>query len=235
MKRLVAMDTDQVLQNASLFKEVLENPDFEPPHLYKVVTKLASKELAEDTRSDRLYRVFLESPAMQALLRTTIIKQGAGKHQGEFLEECLRLLFEIVMRSPTPQELRGQMPLAELVDAWENSVRGGSSVGRKGLSEDVVNMLTCLQKNFPEEVNLGRVLGAKAPKLNRSAAEDYTELLEADDYRDMPILPTSAEMIGQCAFEVQDTLHASPRGLTCKVYALSPSTRSRRIERCMAT
>eukprot|EP00442_Polarella_glacialis_P035764 CAMPEP_0115145248 /NCGR_PEP_ID=MMETSP0227-20121206/62004_1 /TAXON_ID=89957 /ORGANISM="Polarella glacialis, Strain CCMP 1383" /LENGTH=1642 /DNA_ID=CAMNT_0002554733 /DNA_START=528 /DNA_END=5456 /DNA_ORIENTATION=- len=206
MKRLVAMDTDQVLQNASLFKEVLENPDFEPPHLYKVVTKLASKELAEDTRSDRLYRVFLESPAMQALLRTTIIKQGAGKHQGEFLEECLRLLFEIVMRSPTPQELRGQMPLAELVDAWENSVRGGSSVGRKGLSEDVVNMLTCLQKNFPEEVNLGRVLGAKAPKLNRSAAEDYTELLEADDYRDMPILPTSAEMIGQCAFEVQENM-----------------------------
>lgn len=206
VKQLLAMDPDQILQNASLFKEILDSPNFDPELLYKIVPMLASKGLCEDTRSDRLYRLFLDSPAMQACLRTTIIKQGAGKHRGNFLEDCLNLLFEIVIRSHNPQELRGQLPLAELVDAYEHSVKGGSSVARGGLPEDVVQMLTCLQKNFPEEVSLEHVLGAKAPKVQRSAAEEYTELLEADHYQEMPILPTSAEMIGQCAFEVQENM-----------------------------
>jgi len=38
------------------------------------------------------------------------------------------------------------------------------------------------------------------------AAEEFTELLEQDHYQDMPILPTSAEMIGQCAFELQENM-----------------------------
>ncbi|CAE7406745.1 unnamed protein product [Symbiodinium natans] len=87
VKRLTAMDTDQVLQNATLFREILDSPDFEFSHLYKVITMLASKDLLEDTRSDRIYRLFLESNAMQACLRTTIIKQGAGRHHGNFLED----------------------------------------------------------------------------------------------------------------------------------------------------
>ncbi|CAE7189760.1 PLSP1, partial [Symbiodinium necroappetens] len=89
VKRLTAMDTDQVLQNATLFKDILDSPDFEFSHLYKVITMLASKDLLEDTRSDRIYRLFLESNAMQACLRTTIIKQGAGRHHGNFLEDNL--------------------------------------------------------------------------------------------------------------------------------------------------
>mmetsp|Transcript_105373 Transcript_105373/g.250872 ORF Transcript_105373/g.250872 Transcript_105373/m.250872 type:complete len:1551 (-) Transcript_105373:107-4759(-) len=206
VKRLTAMDTDQVLQNATLFKDILDSPDFEFSHLYKVITMLASKDLLEDTRSDRIYRLFLESNAMQACLRTTIIKQGAGRHHGNFLEECLKVIVEIVMRSPASQELRGQLPLIELVEAWENSVRGGSSVARKGLSEDVVSMLKCLAKHFPEEVSLDRVLGAKAPKRHRTVAEDCAEILEASHYQEMPILPTSAEMIGHCAFEVQENM-----------------------------
>mmetsp|Transcript_97527 Transcript_97527/g.173686 ORF Transcript_97527/g.173686 Transcript_97527/m.173686 type:complete len:1578 (+) Transcript_97527:459-5192(+) len=206
MKRLTAMDVDEVLQNAMLFKEVLDSPDFDATQLYKIVSMLASKELAEDTRSDRLYRLFLESSAMQASLRTTIIKQGAGKHHGNFLEDCLSVIMEIVVRSPASQELRGQLPLMELVDAWENSVRGGSSVAKKGLPEDVINNLKFLAKTFPEEVNVDRVLKTKAPKRFRTAAEDCTEIMEADYYQDMPILPTSAEMIGQCAFEVQENM-----------------------------
>eukprot|EP00933_Yihiella_yeosuensis_P067560 TRINITY_DN7244_c3_g1_i1.p1 TRINITY_DN7244_c3_g1~~TRINITY_DN7244_c3_g1_i1.p1 ORF type:complete len:1591 (+),score=386.94 TRINITY_DN7244_c3_g1_i1:108-4880(+) len=206
IKQLVEMDADQVLQNASLFQEILDSKELESSHLYKIVTLLASKALSEDTRSDRLYRLFLESPAMQASLRTTIIKQGAGKHHGSFMEECLSLIFEIVMRSSNPKELRGLLPLQELIDAWENTVRTGSSVSRKGLSEDVVAILKFLEKHFPEDVCLDRILGAKAPKLHRSAAEDYAELLEADHYQAMPILPTSAEMIGQCAFEVQENM-----------------------------
>ena len=31
----------------------------------------------------------------------------------------------------------------------------------------------------------------RAPKAQRSAADEYTELMEADYYQDMPILPTS--------------------------------------------
>ncbi|CAE7942812.1 unnamed protein product [Symbiodinium sp. KB8] len=107
----------QVLQNATLFKDILDSPDFEFSHLYKVITMLASKDLLEDTRSDRIYRLFLESNAMQACLRTTIIKQGAGRHHGNFLEECLKVMVEIVMRSAAPKELRGQLPLVELVEA----------------------------------------------------------------------------------------------------------------------
>ncbi|CAE7409401.1 Znfx1, partial [Symbiodinium sp. CCMP2456] len=194
VKRLTAMDTDQVLQNATLFKDILDSPEFEFSHLYKVITMLASKDLLEDTRSDRIYRLFLESNAMQACLRTTIIKQGAGRHHGNFLEECLKVMVEIVMRSAAPKELRGQLPLVELVEAWENSVRIGSSVARKGLSDDVITMLKCLEKTFPEEVSLGRVLGAKAPKKQRTVAEDAAEILEASHYQEMPILPTSAEM-----------------------------------------
>lgn len=206
VKRLTAMDTDQVLQNATLFKDILDSPDFEFSHLYKVITMLASKDLLEDTRSDRIYRLFLESNAMQACLRTTIIKQGAGRHHGNFLEECLKVMVEIVMRSAAPKELRGQLPLVELVEAWENSVRIGSSVARKGLSDDVITMLKCLEKTFPEEVSLGRVLGAKAPKKQRTVAEDAVEILEASHYQEMPILPTSAEMIGHCAFEVSENM-----------------------------
>eukprot|EP00931_Biecheleriopsis_adriatica_P081557 TRINITY_DN548_c0_g1_i1.p1 TRINITY_DN548_c0_g1~~TRINITY_DN548_c0_g1_i1.p1 ORF type:complete len:1604 (-),score=455.95 TRINITY_DN548_c0_g1_i1:68-4879(-) len=206
VKRLTAMDVDQVLQNATLFKEILDSSDFEAQHLYKIVSLLSSKDLAEDTRSDRIYRLFLESSPMQASLRTTIIKQGAGRHSGNFLEEILRVLMEIVMRAPSSKELRGQLPLGELVDAWENSVRGGSSVAKKGLSEDVQGMLKYLEKTFPEEVSLERVLGAKAPRQFRTVAEDAAEIMEADYYQDMPILPTSAEMIGQCAFEVQENM-----------------------------
>lgn len=116
------------------------------------------------------------------------------------------MIVEIVMRSPASQELRGQLPLVELVEAWENSVRGGSTVARKGLSEDVVSMLKCLGKHFPEEVSLDRVLGAKAPKKHRTVADDAAEILEASHYQEMPILPTSAEMIGHCAFEVQENM-----------------------------
>ncbi|CAE7942810.1 Znfx1, partial [Symbiodinium sp. KB8] len=90
--------------------------------------------------------------------------------------------------------------------AWENSVRIGSSVARKGLSDDVITMLKCLEKTFPEEVSLGRVLGAKAPKKQRTVAEDAVEILEASHYQEMPILPTSAEMIGHCAFEVSENM-----------------------------
>ncbi|CAE7406794.1 Znfx1 [Symbiodinium natans] len=90
--------------------------------------------------------------------------------------------------------------------AWENSVRVGSSVARKGLSDDVITMLKCLEKTFPEEVSLGRVLGAKAPKKQRTVADDAVEILEASHYQEMPILPTSAEMIGHCAFEVQENM-----------------------------
>eukprot|EP00439_Symbiodinium_sp_Y106_P077849 s1091_g16.t1 len=92
------------------------------------------------------------------------------------------------------------------VIAWENSVRVGSSVARKGLSDDVITMLKCLEKTFPEEVSLGRVLGAKAPKKQRTVAEDAVEILEASHYQEMPILPTSAEMIGHCAFEVSENM-----------------------------
>jgi len=207
VKRLMAMETDQVLQNASLFKEVLESPDFNPSHLYKIISLLASKELADDSRSETLYRLFLHSKTMQASLRTTIIKQSQGaKHCGTFLEECLRLFTELVMRSPSPSDLRGQLPLREIVEAMESSVREGSSMTKKGLPEDVVQMLTCLQKNFPDEVNLARVLGARAPKVNRTVAEDPTELMEADFYQDMPILPVSEEMLDQCAFEIQENM-----------------------------
>mmetsp|Transcript_72985 Transcript_72985/g.171074 ORF Transcript_72985/g.171074 Transcript_72985/m.171074 type:complete len:1555 (+) Transcript_72985:434-5098(+) len=206
VNRLTSMDTDQVLQNAALFKDILDSPSFDPTYLYKVITMLASKDLVEDTRSDRIYRLFLESSAMQACLRTTIIKQGAGRHHGNFLEECLRVIVEIVMRSAAPKELRGQLPFVELVEAWENSVRGGSSVARKGLSDDVVTMLKCLEKTFPEEVSLDRVLGAKAPKKQRTVADGDVEILEASHYQEMPILPTSAEMIGHCAFEVQENM-----------------------------
>lgn len=206
VNRLTSMDTDQILQSAMFFKEILDSPEFDGIHLYKVVSMLASKDLLEDTRADRIYRLFLESSAMQACLRTTIIKQGAGRHNGNFLEECLKVIVEIVMRSPASQELRGQLPLVELVEAWENSVRGGSTVARKGLSEDVVSMLKCLGKHFPEEVSLDRVLGAKAPKKQRTVADDAAEILEASHYQEMPILPTSAEMIGHCAFEVQENM-----------------------------
>ncbi|CAJ1431671.1 unnamed protein product [Effrenium voratum] len=67
-------------------------------------------------------------------------------------------------------------------------------------------MLKCLAKHFPEEVSLDRVLGAKAPKRHRTVAEDCAEILEASHYQEMPILPTSAEMIGHCAFEVQENM-----------------------------
>mmetsp|Transcript_122692 Transcript_122692/g.308566 ORF Transcript_122692/g.308566 Transcript_122692/m.308566 type:complete len:1646 (-) Transcript_122692:74-5011(-) len=206
MKRLIEMDADQVLHNASLFKEILESPEFNPSHLCKIISLLASKELVEDTRSDSLYRIFLDSSAMQTSLRTTIIKHSAGKHSGNFLEECLKCLVEVVLRHPSPQELRGQLPLVELVEAWEVSVREGSSATKKGLPDDIKQMLLCLQKKFPDEMNLDRVLGVRAKKEQRSAAEDYTELLEADYYQDMPILPTSAEMLGQCAFEIQENM-----------------------------
>jgi len=215
VKRLTEMDVDELLQNVSLFEEVLESPEFDPSHLHKIVPMLGSKDLADETRSDRFYRVFLDSSPMQASLRTTIIKQGAGKHNGNFLEEVSRVIVEIVMRTTTPKEIRGQLPLVELVEAWENSVRMGSTVAKKGLSEDVVGMLKCLEKTFPEDVVLDRVLGLKAPKAQRSAAESYSELLEADHYRDMPILPTSAEMIGQCAFEVTENMRTYD---TCEDY-----------------
>ncbi|CAL1145298.1 unnamed protein product [Cladocopium goreaui] len=116
VNRLTSMDTDQILQSAMFFKEILDSPEFDGIHLYKVVSMLASKDLLEDTRADRIYRLFLESSAMQACLRTTIIKQGAGRHNGNFLEECLKVIVEIVMRSPASQELRGQLPLVELVE-----------------------------------------------------------------------------------------------------------------------
>ena len=98
-----------------------------------------------------------------------------------------------------------------------------------GLSEDVITMLKCLEKTFPEEAtpslpmgqvvfslgNLKRspwtgppsqniseqpnaqssrylcslpqsqVLGAKAPKKQRTVAEDATEILEASHYEDL--------------------------------------------------
>merc|ERR1719191_2451064 len=68
VKRLVAMSPDEVMQNASLFREVLENPDFNPSHLYPMVSLLASEELMEEARSDNLYRLFLQSKPMQASL-----------------------------------------------------------------------------------------------------------------------------------------------------------------------
>merc|ERR1719188_114190 len=100
----------------------------------------------------------MDSTAMQASLRTTVIKHSSGKHSGDFLEECLRCLVEVVLRHPSPQELRGQLPLVELVEAWEASVREGSSTTKKGLPDDIKQLLLCLQKKFPDEVNLDRVL-----------------------------------------------------------------------------
>merc|ERR1719498_654683 len=120
VNRLLSMTADQVLQNASLFKEVLESPEFNPSHLYKIISLLADQELADDDRSDTLYRLFLHSKTMQASLRTTIIKQSqGGRHAGSFLEDCLRLLTEITVRSASPADLRGQLPLTELVEALE--------------------------------------------------------------------------------------------------------------------
>eukprot|EP00929_Paragymnodinium_shiwhaense_P039270 TRINITY_DN20652_c0_g1_i2.p1 TRINITY_DN20652_c0_g1~~TRINITY_DN20652_c0_g1_i2.p1 ORF type:complete len:1666 (-),score=480.01 TRINITY_DN20652_c0_g1_i2:338-5335(-) len=219
MKRLLDMDTDQVLQNASLFKDILDSSEFSSAHLYKIVALIGSKELCEDSRSDRLYRLFLNSKSMQASMRTTIIKQQGGKHSGNFLEDCLRLITEIVLRDNESSSLRTQLPLVELVEAYELVVReGGGSSRRKGgnrpvngaresgadvLPDEVVQMLCCLNKHFPEDVELKRVLGARAPKVVRTAAEHCTELMEADDYKEMPILPTSQEMLGQCAFEIQ--------------------------------
>jgi len=204
VKRLCDMSPDQVLQNASLLKEVLDSPDFNPSEdTYKVVALLASKGLVEDDRSDRIYKLFLDSWVMQTSLRTTIIKQSQGKHSGTFLEDCLKLMVEIVLRSDVPKDLRGHLPLQELCEAYELSLKEGSSITKNGLPKDVVQMLTCLNKHFPDEVNLDRVFGVKAKKIVRSAAEDPTELMEADYYQDMPILPTSQEMLGQCAFEIQ--------------------------------
>eukprot|EP00927_Polykrikos_kofoidii_P034052 TRINITY_DN28882_c0_g1_i1.p1 TRINITY_DN28882_c0_g1~~TRINITY_DN28882_c0_g1_i1.p1 ORF type:complete len:1871 (+),score=353.17 TRINITY_DN28882_c0_g1_i1:773-6385(+) len=209
VKRLFEMDADQVLQNASLFKEVLENPEFgfNPEYLYKIVGMLSSSELLDDTQSDRLYMLFLGSKNAQAVLRTAMIKQCQGaKHSGTFLEDCLRVFREIVLRSDTPADLRGQLPFEELVEAFEFHVREGAVATRHGLSEEVVQMLQTLSKHFPDVVKLGRVLGARAPKVQRSAAEEFSELMEADHYQDMPILPTSQEMLGQCAFEIQENM-----------------------------
>mmetsp|Transcript_122580 Transcript_122580/g.392305 ORF Transcript_122580/g.392305 Transcript_122580/m.392305 type:complete len:1641 (+) Transcript_122580:598-5520(+) len=206
MNRLLEMGADQVLHNASLFKEILESPQFDPSHLCKIVSLLASQDLAEDDRADPLYRIFLDSSAMKTMLRTNIIKHSAGQHSGTFLVECLKCLVEVVVRHPTPQSLRGQLPLVELVEAWEMSVREGSSATKKGLPDDVRHMLMCLQKKFPDDVNLDRLFGVRAKKDVRSAAEEYSELLEADHYMDMPILPTSAEMLGQCAFELSENM-----------------------------
>lgn len=206
LQRLSEMDVDEVLLNAAMFKEILESPDFDPSHLRKIIAVLANEDLAEDTRSDRLYRMFLDSKTMQASLRTTIISYSGGRHCGTFLEECLHLIVTLVIRTNNPKELRDRLPLSELVEAIEQNVRHGSSSTRKGLSEEMKSMLSCLEAHFPEVVNLKQVLGAKAPKQHRSAAEDYSELLEADYYQDMPILPTSAEMLGQCAFEIQENM-----------------------------
>jgi len=206
VKRLSEMDADEVLQNVSLFKDVLDSNDVEAQHLYKIVAILGSREIAEDMRSDSLYRLFLDSKIMQTTLRTTIIKQSAGKHSGTFLEECLSLIVELVLRASAPSELRFKLPLTEIVEAWEQNVKEGSSSTRKGLPEDVAQQLLCLQKHFPDEVKLDRVMGTRAPKVQRSAAEEFTELLQADYYQDMPILPTSAEMLGQCAFEIEQNM-----------------------------
>ncbi|CAK0887308.1 unnamed protein product, partial [Prorocentrum cordatum] len=205
MNWLMEMDTEEVLKNASLFKDVLEAPDFNPSHLLKIVSLLASPELMEDTRSDQLYRIFLASTAMQASLRTTVIKHSAGKHSGSFLEECLRLLVEIVMRGD-PKALRGQLPLQELAEAWETAIREGSTSTKKGLPEEVMNNLVCLEKNFPDEINLDRIKGTRAKKTHTTASDEAVELMEADYYQDMPILPTSNEMLGQCAFEIQENM-----------------------------
>lgn len=104
-----------------------------------------------------------------------------------------------------PSASRSSKHLAGNAVHKETSVQEGSSATKKGgVSEDVKSMLTCLQKHFPDEVSLDRVLGTRKKKAVVSAAEEYTELLEADFYQDMPILPTSKEMLGQCAFEMQD-------------------------------
>jgi len=204
---LLAMEPDEVLQNASLFKEVLDSPEFNPSHLYSIISMLASKELADDDRSATLYRLFLNSKTMQTSLRTTIIKQAqGGTHSGHFLEDCLRLLTELTVRASSPADLRGQLPLVELVEAIESDIREGGTSTKKGLPEEMVQMLQCLQKNFPAEVNLNKILGIRAPKKHYTAAENATELLEADDYRDMPILPTSNEMLDQAAFEIEENM-----------------------------
>mmetsp|Transcript_59595 Transcript_59595/g.172594 ORF Transcript_59595/g.172594 Transcript_59595/m.172594 type:complete len:1690 (+) Transcript_59595:340-5409(+) len=214
MYRLLQMDPEQVLHNASLFKDVLESSEFRdnPSHLQSIVALLASKELAEDDRADPLFRIFSDSTAMQVSLRTAIIKHSSGKHSGSFLEECLRCLVQVVLRHPSPQDLRDHLPLAEMVEAWEVNVREGSSSTKKGLPSDVKQNLLYLQKNFPDELgNLDRVLGVRKKSVAVSAAEEYTELLEADDYQEMPILPTSAEMLGQCAFEIQENMRTYER------------------------
>jgi len=208
-QRLLDMDPEQVLHNASLFKEVLGSQEFRdrPSYLQSIVSILAAKELVEDDRADSLYRIFLDSTAMQTALRTTILKHSSGKHSGDFLEECLRCLVECVLRHPSPQDLRGHLPLVELVEAWEASIREGSTATKKGgVPPEVKSMFETLQKKFPDEINLSRVLGVRQKKTILSAAEDYSELLEADDYQDMPILPTSEEMLGKSAFEIQENM-----------------------------
>lgn len=204
--KLMAMLPDQVVHNASLFKDILEHREFAPSHLQPVLSLLATQDLCENDRADVLYRILQDSSAMRSMLRTAIIKHSAGKHSGSFLEDCLRVLVEVVIRHPSPHSLRGQLPLGELVEAWECCLREGSTSTKEGLPEDMISMLKCLRKRFPDEINLNRILGNKGKKQIKTATEDYTELLEADYYQDMPILPTSDEMLGQCAFEITENM-----------------------------
>mmetsp|Transcript_38839 Transcript_38839/g.91391 ORF Transcript_38839/g.91391 Transcript_38839/m.91391 type:complete len:1568 (+) Transcript_38839:638-5341(+) len=205
LKRLMNMDADEVLQNVSLFKEVLDSADFEPFHLYKIVGLLASRDIAEDTRSDPLYRLFMQSKSMQSSLRTTVIQQSHGtKHSGTFMEDCLKLVVEIITRSASPASLRGQLPLEEIVEAWESLAKEGT---KKGLPEEVLQNLQIIENNFPDDVSLDRILGNRSKRqAPRTAADDPMELMEAYYYQDMPILPTSSEMIGQCAFEIEENM-----------------------------
>lgn len=153
-----------------------------------------AEELVEDDRADPLYRIFLDSTAMQTTLRTTIIKHSSGKHSGDFLEECLRCLNECVLRHPSPQDLRGHLPLIELVDAWETSAAGDTREGpadSKGLGprREVTTGKACDLSRFRSAAGFNRA---------RGHVQGLAHALPPTTYMFIFVAPTAYQLGGRC-------------------------------------
>mmetsp|Transcript_101999 Transcript_101999/g.233606 ORF Transcript_101999/g.233606 Transcript_101999/m.233606 type:complete len:1568 (+) Transcript_101999:399-5102(+) len=221
---------DEILQEQAQYEMVLRSPDFNPSHLQRVVEVLSAEAMMDETRADSMYRVFADSTPAQSSLRTSILQltaetaEAAGpKRNAVYLRNLFRVFLELISRFGL-RDMETVLPLKEIVEVfqhlWEDQSRrsrghGAASMGQwdPAVMDEIASSVRFLAEKSQlvdasflkakPAGNSGRA--PKPPKAKPQFQENpELEVLEADRYDTMPILPTAEEVLGASRFHLDE-------------------------------
>lgn len=213
---LETKDFDSLVSNVSSLKSVFAAQDFNASYLQRSILFLGDEMIADEYKSDSLYRTFLDSSSIQTRIRTYVLNlQSSNANANPALAtRCLcatfHVFYECFSRFPDDSAF---LPVRELFDGFAAHLwrrKDDRALTETALRLPQFSRWLDLQQSLAFLVEVDPSLQSRFVKSSRPMKQQASfssrhviEPTDTADYRTMPILPTMAEVLEHKEFALE--------------------------------